>query len=488
VTGLTLPSSIDADRVGIRIHLAAGMPIAALGSKTHAIAQEASGPDETVIHLAEGRTVDNRDFVLRYTLAGTRTQATLLTHRDQRGGTFSLLLEPPAIPGAEDIAPRELVFLLDCSGSMNGLPIEASRSFVLAALQKLRAKDSFRIIRFSDSATQFSEIPLPATPANIRAGAAFVRGLNGEGGTEMSTGIRQALAAPPVPGLRRIVVFLTDGYIGNEAEVLNLIGRTIGDARLYAFGVGTGVNRYLLNEIGRVGAGFTRYMDPTERTEEVVAELVKRIDAPVLTDIGIDWGGLAVEDVTPERIPDLFAGDSLRIIGRFKQANAGRITVRGRVNGRPAELPVDISFEENAANDAALPVMWARAQIARHMAALVAPTNLRGSSGSDADLQAKVTKLGLDHALMTQWTSFVAVSRHVVNTQGPAADRPVPLPQVAGVGPLAYGLTGAPSATPSYAGSSTPEPETLVGFAAVAALGWFLRRRWGSQPTRAAQS
>jgi Ca-activated chloride channel family protein len=488
VTGLTLPSTIDADRVGIRINLAAGMPIAAIGSRTHPIAQEASGQDEAVIRLAEGRTLDNRDFVLRYTLAGARTQAALLTRRDERGGTFSLLLEPPAMPEADDIAPRELVFLLDCSGSMNGLPIEASKAFMFAALQRLRTKDSFRIIRFSDHATQFSEIPLPATPANIRAGAAFIRTLNGEGGTEMSAGIRQALAAPPVPGLRRIVVFLTDGYIGDEAEVLNLIGNTIGDARLYAFGVGTGVNRYLLNEIGRVGAGFTRYMDPTERTEEVVSELVKRIDAPVLTDISIDWGGLAVEDVTPERVPDLFGGDSLRIMGRFKQAKAGRITVRGRVHGRPAELPVDISFEEDTTNGEALPVMWARAQIARHMAALVTPIRLRRWGMSDSDLQAKVTKLGLDHALMTQWTSFVAVAQHVVNTDKVAADLPVPLPQVAGVQPSAYGLTSAPSpAALPNSGGGMPEPETLVGFAAVAALGWFLRRRWGSHAAKPAQ-
>jgi len=481
VTGLTLPSTIDADRVGIRINLAAGTPIASLKSNTHPISQQSSRPDQAVIGLAEGRALDNRDFVLRYTLAGSRTQASMMVHRNERGGTFSLLLEPPALPAPDDIAPRELVFLLDCSGSMNGLPIEASKSFMLAALHKLRAKDSFRLIRFSDQATQFSEIPLPATPANIRAGAAFVHSLNGEGGTEMSAGIRQALAAQPVPGLRRIVVFLTDGYIGNEAEVLNLIGSKIGDARLYAFGVGTGVNRYLLNEVGRIGAGFTRYMDPTENTAEVVSELVKRIDAPVLTDIGIDWGGLGVEAVTPERIPDLFAGDSIRSLGRFKEAGAGRVTVRGHVHGRPVELPLDVRLEENSSNSTALSVMWARAQIARHMAALMAPPNLRTTGESNAELQAKVTKLGLDYALMTQWTSFVAVSRHVANTQEAATDVPVPLPRVAGLQPSAYGITSPAYTGLTYSGSSTPEPETLAGFAAVAALGWFLRRRWRSQ-------
>jgi Ca-activated chloride channel homolog len=477
VTGLTLPSTIDADRVAIRVHLATGMPIASVSSATHAITRADRGDGDTVIALQHGRTLDNRDFVLRYALAGAATQAALLTHREDRGGVLSLLIEPPALPAATDISPREIVFLLDCSGSMHGLPIDASKAFVVKALETLRPTDTFRIIRFSDQASEFSAAPLPATPANVRAGMGFVRGLNGEGGTNMSTGIRQALAvAPPAPDSRRIVAFLTDGYIGNEADILRLISETIGDARLFAFGVGTGVNRYLLNEIGRVGAGFTRYMDPTERTETVVAELINRIDAPVLTDISIDWGGLPVQDVTPERIPDLFAGDSLRLMGRFAEARAGRVIVRGRVNGRPAELPLNVTFEGAAPTDAgaALPLMWARAQIDRHMAALIAPAPLR--SASSDELQAKVTALGLKYGLATQWTSFVAASHRVANGGAPAADKAVPVPLVAGVGPSAYPLPTATGA-PAYAGGSAPEPGLLLGFAVVALLVFMTRQR-----------
>ena len=391
---------------------------------------------------------------------------------DGRGGFFSLLIEPPALPREQDIAPREMVFLLDCSGSMNGLPIEASKAFVLKALESLRPTDKFRIIRFSDSATEFSAAPLRATPDNIRTAARFVRSLSGEGGTNMSLGISQALAAPPLPETRRIVVFLTDGYIGNEAEILRLVGQTIGNARLYAFGVGAGVNRFLMSEIGRVGGGFTRYMDPTEDTARVVAELVARLQSPVLTDIEVDWGGLAVENVNPERIPDLFAGDSLRLVGRFREPKPGRIVVRGRVNGRPAELPLDVAFGQAATpGGEALPIIWARSQVARHMAALIAPPVLRKSGASDAELQAAVTKLGLEHSIATQWTSFIATSTRVANDTGqPAANRPVPLPMVAGVPPSAY-----PPA--SFSGGSAPEPSTAAGAAAVAVLAWLATRR-----------
>ncbi|HRF43541.1 MAG TPA: VIT and VWA domain-containing protein, partial [Candidatus Competibacteraceae bacterium] len=216
---LNVPEQIDPERVGLTVHLNAGMAIAAIDSRTHPITTGILENGRAEVRLANGRTLDNRDFVLRYTLAGTRTQAGLLAYRDARGGFFSLLLEPPQAPAETDITPREMVFVLDCSGSMSGLPIETSKAFMRIALRRLRSTDSFRIIRFSDAATEFSAQPLPATPGNIQAGLHYIDALNGEGGTEMSTGIRQALALPVPAGSLRIVTFLTDGYIGNEAEI-----------------------------------------------------------------------------------------------------------------------------------------------------------------------------------------------------------------------------------------------------------------------------
>src|SRR5690606_28700105 len=205
------------------------------------------------VALQEGRTIDNRDFVLRYRLAGAATEAGLLVQADESGGYFSLLIEPPAAPADADVTLREMVFLLDCSGSMHGLPMDASKAFMREALRKLRPTDSFRIIRFSDDATEFSEAPLPATADNIRRGLAYTDGLRGMGGTMMARGIRRALEVPAPPGSLRIVTFLTDGYIGNEAEILRLVEELRGGARLYAFGVGSGVNRHLLDELGRAG-------------------------------------------------------------------------------------------------------------------------------------------------------------------------------------------------------------------------------------------
>ena len=471
---LNAPDQIDPERVGLTVHLNAGMAIANIESRTHPITTQTLENGRAEVRLAN-RTLDNRDFVLRYTLAGTRTQAGLLAYRDQRGGFFSLLLEPPQVPAEAEVTAREMVFVLDCSGSMDGLPIEASKAFMRAALQRLRPTDSFRIIRFSDSANEFSAQPLPATPQNIQAGLRYTDALRGEGGTEMSSGIRQALA-PPVPtGAIRLVTFLTDGYIGNEAEILALIKANLGDARLYAFGVGTGVNRYLLSEMGRVGRGFTRTMDPTEDREKVAGELAERLQSPVLTDIQMDWGGMEVSEQSPARIPDLFAGQSLRIQGRYNRPGPHEITVRGLVHGRPATLPLKIELPETSTEGEAVPIIWARSLIGELHYQLTTGAHQRGSEiVNTGALKQRITDLGLNFALVTPWTAFVAVSEKIYNANPASTPTlPVPVAQVKGTTALAYGEPAAPLTsghTVAFTGGGAPEPAALFGLALMGLL------------------
>jgi Ca-activated chloride channel family protein len=482
VFGLTVPDSVDAERVSLTVRLEAGMPIAGVTSDTHALTVQSPSEGVRVISLGShpaDRTIDNRDFVLRYSLAGEKNQAGLLAHYDERGGFFSLLIEPPATPTEEQILPREMVFLLDCSGSMNGLPMEASKAFMRAALRSLRPTDSFRIIRFSDSATEFSTTPVPATRFNVRRGLRYTQGLYGSGGTMMTSGIHQALGARQAEDTVRIVVFLTDGYIGNELEVLRLVERELGDARLYAFGVGTGVNRYLLSELGRVGRGFTRYMDPTEDVDEVVRSLAARLESPVLTDIEIDWGELQPEGQSPARIPDLFAGDSIRIQGRYAVPGTYQLAVRGRLREREANLPLEVVLPDASdasgasgtrEGSAAIATVWARSAVADAMHQLVTPQPRRPAMRSDADIKQQVTALGLEFALVTRWTSFVAVSERVYNVSPDATDtRDVPLPMVEGVASSAY-ASAHPIAPAAFGGYAAPEPGAWASLALLSAL------------------
>lgn len=463
VAGLTVPDLLDADRVGLTVTIDGGMPIAGADSPSHAVTRTEDSPQLWRLALAGGRTLDNRDFVLRYRLGGTPSAAAgLIAQRDRRGGFFSLLLEPPAMPPAADITPREMVFVLDCSGSMAGAPLDAVKLFMRKSLAGLRPGDSFRIIRFSDGATEFSNQPLPATGANLAAGLAYLDSLNAEGGTNMSTGIVQALATPPADGTLRLVTFLTDGYIGNEDDVLRLIGRHLGAARLYAFGVGTAVNRYLLQEMGRVGRGFTRILAPGEEAAAVAAELAGRLETPILTDLAIDWGTLAPTELTEDRLPDLFADRSLRIQGRYATPGRHEIRITGMVNGRRAELPLVLDLPEAGGAGDAVALVWARTAIEHEMRRLLTP-----SQPPVVEVENRVTALGLTFNLVTRWTSFVAQSNRIVNTDPAAATtQSVPVPMVAGVGPGAY--------PPKQA----PEGGMLGGMAVVLlGLSWALRRR-----------
>ncbi len=491
VADLNSPAIIDKERVAITVELDGGLPIAELSSKTHTISEEKLSATQHVIHLADGKTIDNKDFVLRYRLSGSKTQAGLLAHQDERGGFFSVQIEPPAVPAVKDIAAREMVFVLDTSGSMSGEPIAASKQFMLHALNNLHPNDYFRIIRFSNNAEEFTAEPVAATPENIKQGLHYVEGLTADGGTEVPTAIQQAFGKPAKENTLRIVVFLTDGYIGNESEVLQQIAEKIGTARIYALGVGTSVNRFLLEEMANRGRGFARFIDPTEKADDVAIQLAGKLESPVLTDISIDWGDLQVSDTTPVKIPDLFAGGAVRIQGKYQQSGQHTIKVNGLVNGRKAQLPITVTLPTSSNDqDNPIPVIWARSQITEAMRQINTPSHLRTESIAEDVLKAKVTELGLNFALTTQWTSFVAVSEKIVNAHPEQAEHSnVPLPMVKGVTAKAYGDNPQPLVAPvaaaqpmmlaqNFSGSSAPEPSTLAGLLIITIIGaWTCYRR-----------
>lgn len=459
VIGLDAPRDIDARRVSLDLALTSATPIRDLASSTHALAIEA-GDHQATARFSEGREIDNRDLVLRYRLGADDTVvAGALSHFDDRGGVMSVQIEPPKLPADETITPREMVFVLDTSGSMNGAPMAASKTFMRAALRNLRPGDHFRILRFSDSTSAFARDAVPATQDNIRAGLRFVDGLSGGGGTEMNQAINTAFDAPRPDGALRVIVFLTDGYIGADREVIANVQRRIGDARIHVFGIGSAVNRYLLEGMAREGRGRVRYVEPGEDSDAVAQDLAARLDAPLLTDISIDWNGLAVADQVPARIPDLFAGDAINVMARYAQGGRHRIMLRGLVNGRPAEMPLELDLANMASEEGSpLPAIWARERVAD----LERDYTIGG--GQEAALEQEITRIGLDYALQTSFTSFVAVSEKVYNPDSSgnlAAD--LPLPQVAGITANAY-----PSL--NLGGSSTPEPEATIGLLAALAM------------------
>ncbi len=510
VSGLNIPDEIAKDRVSIHVSMSAAFPIKKVKSATHALVLSGNDRQKTAT-LASGRTVDNRDFILRYELSGRTVEAGLLAHKDKRGDFFSLLVEPPKAPMEKDIIPREMVFVLDTSGSMTGQPMEASKTFMRHAINSLRPTDYFRIIRFSSDTGEFSRHPVKASLLNKVAGIKYVNSLRAGGGTLVPAAMERAFGVRQQPDTLRIVTFLSDGYIGNEAQVLRLIGNNVGKARIYAFGVGTSVNRYLLSEMARKGHGFARFIDPSENVNDVAIELANHLDAPLLTDIEVDWGTLNATAVTPRQIPDLFKGDSLRLMakssGPLEPGSTHTVILKGTSNGRKAIMPLKLTIPQSEGDQmSALPLLWARTTITDHMRDLTTPSHMRTSGATDKAIEQAVTKLGLEYSLMSQWTSFVAVSEKIVNERPKASvETSVPLNQVKGVSEYAYPKkpaahplqkaklltqpgyrqtvalnTVAPPQSFGFGGSSTPEPGTIGGmillFLLMSGLFWRQRR------------
>ena len=238
----------------------AGVAIEQFECRTHQVVTEPVTPSHVTVSLNPADSLPNKDFVFRYRVAGDRVKSALVTHRDERGGFFTLMLYPPREIQEMRRQPLELVFVLDCSGSMNGRPLAQAKAAIERGLGLLQRGDSFQLITFSIRASQFGDAPLEATPENVQQALRYLRGVNSEGGTMMIEGIKAALDFPHDPERLRFVCFLTDGFIGNEAEILGAIHERLGPSRIFSFGIGSSVNRYLLDHMAKQGRGAVAYL------------------------------------------------------------------------------------------------------------------------------------------------------------------------------------------------------------------------------------
>ena len=409
--------------ISIAVELDAGVAIEAIES-SHRIDQTRTGPETATIKLADQATIPNRDFVLKFKVAGGRVKTNLLTYVDRKKGQgyFTMMLYPPENLESAPRHPMEMVFVLDCSGSMNGEPIAQAKAAVLAALDLLEPADTFQVIRFSTNASRFGPEPVPATPENVALAKRYVRRLQGGGGTRMIEGIRAALDFPHDPRRLGFVTFLTDGYIGNEADILEAIHKSIGESRIFSFGVGSSVNRYLLNRMAKVGRGAAAYLARDDSGAEVMRSFFNRVSRPVLSDIEVDWGSMRVADTYPKRLPDLFVGRAVVVTGKFN-GEPGQPVIRGRAAGQSVEQVVRQRGGEDT--HAFIPNIWARlriADLADRQAWTHDPHN---------ELAGAIKQTALEYGLMSDYTAFVAVdaSSRTAGGHGTTVHQAVPVPK-----------------------------------------------------------
>ena len=356
------PAERSGHDLGISVRIDAGVRIEELKS-THEIDVKRDGPASAAVQLAERTTIPNRDFVLDFRIAGNSVKSNLMTYKDPDSGEgfFSLMVIPPINTALVSRRPMEMVFVIDCSGSMDGRPLAQAKEAIATALGLLNPDDTFQIIRFSDGASQFGRKPVPATEENLAAARRYLANLNSQGGTRMLEGVKAALDFPHDPSHFRFVSFLTDGYIGNESDILAEVHRRLGAARIFSFGIGDSVNRYLLERMAKTGRGAAAYLGLDDSAEAVMGAFFERVSHAALTDVDIDWGGMTVSDTYPSQLPDLFVGRPLVVSGRFR-GEPTPVTISGTVDGSRRAFVLEAAEQGSAGPS--LAKVWARANIA----------------------------------------------------------------------------------------------------------------------------
>lgn len=426
---VTRPGTRAGHDISLEVALDAGVALDTVQSSSHEVMVERPNLHAAVVRLKDKDVLPNKDFVLKYDVAGRKINDAVLAHRAARGGFFTLILQPPERVATEDVSPKELVFVIDTSGSMSGFPIEKAKETMKLALDGLNPQDTFNLITFSgDTRILFPE-PVPATRANLDKAQKFLAGAYGSGGTEMMKAIRAALDPSDAQDHIRVVCFMTDGYVGNDMEIIAEVQKHP-NARVFSFGIGSSPNRFLLDKMARYGRGDVEYVGLSDDGSAAARRFHERVRNPLLTDISVDWGGLAVTDVYPKRIPDLFSAKPVVIHGRYTTPGAGVVRLRGRVAGREFTRDLRVTLPGSEPRHDVLASLWARTRIddlmGQDYAGLQSGTMRNG-------LRETITQLGLDYRLMTQFTSFVAVEEMTVTDGGQPRRVEVPVEMPEGV-------------------------------------------------------
>jgi Ca-activated chloride channel homolog len=415
--------------ISLELVLDAGVPIDELRSNTHEIEVVKANDRSARIRLKNMSEIPNRDFVLRYDVAGRKVEDAVLTHRSGRGGFFTLILQPPDRVTAEDVTPKEIVFVLDTSGSMMGFPIEKAKESMQLALDGLYPQDTFNLITFAGDTHILFPQPVPATKENLRKAQEFLASREGSGGTEMMQAIRAALDPSDKQDHIRIVCFMTDGYVGDDMTIINEVQKHP-NARVFSFGIGSSVNRYLLDKMAEYGRGEVEYVALNDDGSAAARRFHERVRSPLLTDINVDWAGLPIADVYPKRIPDLFSAKPVILSGRYTGTGRATIRLKGKMSGRDFVREIPVELPEAESRHDVLSTLWARTRIDDLMG-----QDLEGIQAGHArvDVRETITQLGLEYRLMTQFTSFVAVEELTITDGGQPRRVEVPIEMPEGV-------------------------------------------------------
>jgi len=403
--------------ISIKVELDSGIPISNISSKLHQVNVTGNTGNHAVVELTNKATIPNKDFVLSWDVAGDDLKSGYLTHWDakEKSGYFTLMLVPPRRLDVSKVAPKEMIFLIDCSGSQSGKPLEKAKETLEYVVDHMNPQDTFQIISFNNRATSLFQEPQQATPAMRSQAQTYIRALQANGGTWMRPAVEEACKIAADKNRLRIVCFMTDGYVGNDMEILGLIKNLREKSRWFPFGTGNSVNRFLIDGIAKEGGGEAEYVLLNSQAGVVGKKFYDRISTPVLTDVKVAFNGVEVKEVFPKEVNDVWAQKPLYFKGRYTAPGAGTVTLSGFRAGQPYKETLKVNFGTSPTNNSGIASTWARAKVDR----LMSEDWMGAQRGNpNKEIKEEIVETALKHHIMTQYTSFVAVEEKTVTKNG----------------------------------------------------------------------
>jgi Ca-activated chloride channel family protein len=423
-----------ASQLHIAARIAAGLPIYDLSCPSHQIFPQFQSNGAAQLTLDDSNPFQgNRDFVLRYRLAGDQITSGLLLFQGADENFFLYMAQPPQRVAADVVPPREYIFVVDVSGSMDGFPLQTSKRLLRDLIGKLRPTDLFNVVLFAGDAAVLSPQSLPANHQNVETAIKLIEQQRGSGGTELLGAMDQAMKLPRQEGISRSVLLITDGYVAAEQGVFDHIRNNLDRCNVFAFGIGTSVNRYLIEGVAKAGMAEPFIVTDESEAEGAAAKFREYVQSPVLADIQVHANGFDIYDVNPVKFPDLLAQRPIILFGKWRGPVGGTIELTGKNGQGVYTSRLDVSQSQPDEANSALRYLWARARIAEL-------SDYGVSEVSDENVKA-ITALGLKYNLLTRYTSFIAVREVVTNPDGSAQDVKQPLPLPLHVTDLAVGDT-----------------------------------------------
>jgi Ca-activated chloride channel family protein len=439
----------------VDLALGTPLPLQSLACPSHDAAIDFQDKDRATLKLAPA--APDRDFIVRYRLAQEKIASGLLLHEGEEENFFVLQVEPPKEVREHDIPNRDYVFLIDVSGSMGGFPINLAKKLFRDLIGSLRPTDTFNVVLFAGASEVLSPEPLAATQANLEKAISLLSRHNGGGGTELSAGMRTALALPTDKDVSRSLVLITDGFISAEPEVFELIRNGAKGTNVFPLGVGSSVNRHLIEGLAHIAGNDSFVVTHSGETKDAVERFRAVISSPVLTGITVKSEGFKTVELQPRKLPDLFANRPLTLIGKWEGQPQGTVTLSGITGeGKTYEKTFAVSEAAGDMANPSLPTLWARETVR----SLADYAELTGKP----EIIEEVTEIGLKYELLTPYTSFVAVDELPRDSADSAVSVTQPLPLPSGVGNGAIG-------------GSVPEPDALILIALVLVATTLMRIR-----------